>query len=100
MEEKLYKVFTFGEDISFYEIDRFKEEENTYLLLLQREDPYLIVVGLLDKNKVRIVQDDNEHVRLLRKFFPNKVAVFEKLRPFFKNEEDARKILNLDDKKD
>lgn len=100
MEEKLYKVFTFGEDISFYEIDRFKEEENTYLLLLQREDPYLIVVGLLDKNKVRIVQDDNEHVRLLRKFFPNKVTVFEKLRPFFKNEEDARKILNLDDKKD
>ncbi len=97
MEEKLYKVFSFGDDISFFEVDRFKEEETTYLLLLQREEPYLIVAGILDKNKVTIVKDEKKHVEVLRKFFPDKQAVFNKLRPFFKNEEDARKILGIDD---
>lgn len=99
MEEKLYKVFTFGDNISFYEVDRFKENDTTYLLLLQREEPYIIAAGVLNKDKVTIVQDDKEHMVVLRKFFPDKQTIFDKLRPFFKNEDDARKILGLDDKK-
>lgn len=99
MEEKLYKVFSFGDNVSFYEVDRYKEEETIYLLLLQREEPYLIVAGTLDKNKAVIIKDEKKHVEVLRRFFPDKQAVFDKLRPFFKNEDDARRILGLDDKK-
>ena len=97
MEEKLYNVFVFDDKNSFFEVDRFEDNNKTYLLLLQREEPNLLVVGFLEDEKAKLLQDKEERANVFKRFFPDNITTFNKLRPFIKDPEKFKKMLKIDD---
>lgn len=82
MGEKLYNTYNFGDDLTLFEIDRKTIKNKDYLLLLQKQEPNLLVVGFFEDNKLQIVVNKVISAELLKSFTNDKKAFFEKLRPF------------------
>ena len=55
MAEKMYNTYSFGDDLTLFEIDRKTIKNKDYLLLLQKQEPNLIVVGFFEEGKLQIV---------------------------------------------
>ena len=84
MSEKMYNTYSFGDDLTLYEIDRKTIKNKDYLLLLQKQEPNLIVVGFFEEGKLQIVVNKVISAELLKSFTNDRKAFFEKLKPFIK----------------
>lgn len=82
MTEKMYNTYSFGDDLTLFEIDRKTIKNKDYLLLLQKQEPNLIVVGFFEEGKLQIVVNKVMSAELLKSFTSDKKAFFEKLKPF------------------
>lgn len=84
MSEKLYNTYNFGDDLTLFEIDKKVIKNKEYLLLLQKQEPNLLVVGYFEDGKLQIVVNRVISAELLKNFTSDKKSFFEKLKPFIK----------------
>lgn len=82
MGKKLYNTYSVGDELTLFEIDKKTIKGKEYLLLLQKQEPNLIVVGFFDEGKLEIVNNRVISSELLKKFTEDKARFYENLKPF------------------
>ena len=82
MAEKLYNTYSYGEDLTLIEIDRKTIKNKEYLLLLQKQDPNLLIVAFFDEGKLEMVRNKIICGELMKVFLENKKDFYEKIKPF------------------
>lgn len=90
MSEKMYNTYNFGDDLTLFEIDKKIIKNKEYLLLLQKQDPNLLVVGYFEDDKLQIVVNKVMSTELLKVFISDRKAFFEKIKPFIKSSTDKK----------
>ena len=61
-----------------------------YLLLLQREELKLVVVGFLEKGELQIIKNKVVSAQVFKSFMKNKEEFIKKFEPFVKFKEDKK----------
>ena len=82
MAEKFYNTYSYGEDLTLIEIDRKSIKNKEYLLLLQKQEPNLLIVAFFDEGKLEMVKNKVICGELMKVFLEDKKDFFEKIRPF------------------
>jgi hypothetical protein len=90
MEKKLYTTYTSDNGITLYEIDKKTIKNKEYLLLLQREEPNLVVVGFLENGELQIIKNKVVSAQVFKSFMKNKEEFIKKFEPFVKFKEDKK----------
>lgn len=94
MAEKLYNTYSYGDDLTLIEIDKKVIKNKEYLLLLQKQEPNLLIVAFFDEGKLEMVRNKIICGELMKVFLEDKKAFYDKIRPFinFANVKVAKKI--------
>lgn len=82
MAEKLYNTYSYGEDLTLIEIDRKTIKSKEYLLLLQKQDPNLLIIAFFEDDRLEMVKNKVICGELMKVFMSNKTEFFEKIKPF------------------
>ena len=82
MGNKLYNTYSVGEELTLFEIDKKVIKGKEYLLLLQKQEPNLVVVGFFEEGKLEIVNNRVISAQLLKIFTEDKSSFYAKLKPF------------------
>jgi len=85
MSKKLYNTYSIPEEnITLFELDRTEVEGKEYLMLLQKEEPNVIVAGFFEDGKLQLIDNVQENEKILKHFVKDTNDLFEKLKPFIK----------------
>ena len=82
MAEKMYNTYSYGDDLTLFEIDRKTIKNKDYLLLLQKQEPNLLIVAFFDDGKLEMVRNKVISGELMKVFMEDKKAFYEKIKPF------------------
>lgn len=82
MAEKLYNTYSYGEDLTLIEVDRKTIKNKEYLLLLQKQEPNLLIIAFFEDDKLQMVKNKVICGELMKVFIEDKNAFFEKIKPF------------------
>lgn len=82
MAEKLYNTYSYGDDLTLIEIDRKTIKNKEYLLLLQKQEPNLLIVAFFDEGKLEMVRNKVICGELMKVFVENKKDFYDKISPF------------------
>ena len=82
MAEKMYNTYSYGDDLTLFELDRKKIKGKDYLLLLQKQSPNLILIAFWEDEKLQIVKNKVISNELFKVFLGDKRSFYEKIKPF------------------
>lgn len=82
MAEKLYNTYSYGDDLTLIEVDRKTIKNKEYLLLLQKQEPNLLIIAFFEDGKLEMVKNKVICGELMKVFIEDKKAFFEKIKPF------------------
>ena len=91
MKQKIYTTYTSDNGITLYEIDRKTIKNKDYLLLLQKEEPNLVLVGFLEDGELQIIKNKVISAQVFKTFIANKEEFIKKLEPFIKFKDENKK---------
>lgn len=91
MEQKLYNTYTSDNGITLYEIDRKTIKNKDYLLLLQKEEPNLVLVGFIEEGELQIIKNKVISAQVFKVFMANKEEFTKKFKPFIKFKDKNKK---------
>ena len=82
MAEKLYNTYSYGDDLTLFELDKKNIKGKDYLLLLQKQSPNLIFIAFLEDEKLQMVKNKVISNELFKIFLEDKHSFYEKIKPF------------------
>lgn len=91
MKEKIYTTYTSDNGITLYEIDRKTIKNKDYLLLLQKEEPNLVLVGFIEDGELQIIKNKVISAQVFKSFMANKEEFIKKFEPFVKFKDENKK---------
>lgn len=82
MENRLYNTYSYGDDLTLFELDKKNIKGKEYLLLLQKQSPNLMFIAFFEDDSLQIVKNKVISNELFKIFMEDKKAFYEKLKPF------------------
>ena len=82
MENKLYNTYSYGDDLTLFELDKRTIKGKEYLLLLQKQSPNLIFIAFFEDGVMQIVKNKVISGELFKIFTEDKKSFYQKLKPF------------------
>jgi hypothetical protein len=82
MADKLYNTYSYGEDLTLIEIDRKTIKNKEYLLLLQKQEPNLLIIAFFEDDKLQMVKNKVICGELMKVFIEDEKSFYEKIKPF------------------
>ena len=82
MENKMYRTYSYGDDLLLFEIDKKVIKGKEYLLLLQKQSPNLMFVAFFEDGKLQVVENRVISSELFKIFMEDKNEFYNKVKPF------------------
>lgn len=82
MKEVMYNTYSYGDDLTLFELDKKTIKGKEYLLLLQKQDPNLMFIAYFEGDKLQIVENRVISGELFKIFMEDKNAFYQKIKPF------------------
>ena len=82
MANKLYNTYSYGDDLTLFELDKKNIKGKDYLLLLQKQSPNLMFIAFFEGDKLQIVKNKVISNELFKVFMEDKKGFYEKIKPF------------------